>query len=162
MLLDYVYGGVWSHHKYMNADTQSISLAGESAMVVYPQTFMNRSGEVVAFLKKQADLNENNIIVVYDDIDLAFGEIKISHNRGDGGHKGVRSLIQHLGTKNFIRVRVGIGIPRNDGKIGKPNVLGNFSNEDRNTLENELSPKLKNILESIVSIGPQKTMTKFH
>jgi PTH1 family peptidyl-tRNA hydrolase len=162
MLLDTIYNGGWTHHKYMNADTQNISLAGQDATVIYPQTFMNRSGEVTAFLKKQPDFHESHVIVVYDDIDLAFGDVKISHNKGDGGHKGVRSLIQHLGTKNFTRVRVGVGIKRPDGVIAKPNVLGNFSEEDRKTMEQKLAPLLQKILESIVELGPQKTMTKFH
>ncbi len=82
------------------------NINGEEAMFLYPETFMNHSGMAV---RKLVPTNEiGNLIVVYDDVDLPLGKIKISHGRGDGGHNGIKSIISSLGDKDFIRVRVGI------------------------------------------------------
>ncbi len=86
-------------------------IAGNRVLLVKPQTFMNLSGhsirQVTDFYQKTAD----DLIVVHDDLDLPFGTVRVKVGGGDGGHKGLRSLIEHLGDANFTRVRLGIGKP---------------------------------------------------
>ncbi|MBZ9572310.1 aminoacyl-tRNA hydrolase [Patescibacteria group bacterium] len=77
-------------------------------ILVKPQTFMNKSGKAVKFLIKNLKLKTRNLFVVHDDIDLPLGETKISIGRGSAGHKGVQSIIDELGSKNFVRFRIGI------------------------------------------------------
>ena len=77
-------------------------------ILTLPETFMNNSGKSVKMLTKSYKLKPNNLIIVHDDIDLPLGTIRISIDRGAAGHKGVESIIKELGTKNFIRVRIGI------------------------------------------------------
>jgi len=80
---------------------------GQSVTILYPSTFMNHSGSAVAKLVSPADTPR--LIVVYDDIDLPFGVVRVAFGRGSGGHNGLESIISSLKTKQFIRVRVGIG-----------------------------------------------------
>ena len=93
------------------------TLGDASFDVILPETFMNDSGKAVRKLLKERAGSE--IVVLYDDIDLPFGTLKISHDRGSGGHHGVDSLIEELGTRAFTRVRIGIA-PLFDGVIRKP------------------------------------------
>lgn len=74
----------------------------------YPLVYMNESGKSVIILKKIFNIKNKNLIIIHDDNDLYFGKIKISYNKGAGGHKGVESIIRNLKTKNFIRIRIGI------------------------------------------------------
>ena len=76
-----------------------------------PQTYMNRSGEAVDKARGVLGITEKDLCVIHDDMDLALGRIKLKRAGGDGGHKGVRSIADHLGTPNFLRVRVGVGRP---------------------------------------------------
>lgn len=81
-------------------------LFGEEVRILLPDTFMNQSGMAV---KKLCPLDETDkLIVMYDDVDIPLGEVKISYDRGDGGHNGLKSIVETLGTKEFIRIRVGI------------------------------------------------------
>ena len=98
----------------------------EKIILVKPQTFMNLSGICVAKFKQFFKINEKNIFVIYDDIDLNFGDRKLKLGGGDAGHKGVRSISQHLGTKDFNRIRMGIGRPSKKEEVSSF-VLSNFS-----------------------------------
>ena len=98
----------------------------EKIILVKPQTFMNLSGICVAKFKQFFKINEKNIFVIYDDIDLNFGDRKLKLGGGDAGHKGVRSISQHLGTKDFNRIRMGIGRPSTKEEVSSF-VLSNFS-----------------------------------
>src|SRR5690625_6140455 len=80
-------------------------------MFVKPQTFMNLSGEALRPLMDYYDAEVENLVVIYDDLDLPTGKIRLRKTGGHGGHNGIRSLIDHLGTKEFNRIRVGIGRP---------------------------------------------------
>ena len=87
--------------------------------VIFPETFMNKSGASVASLiknKKQAE----RLIVVHDDLDLPLGTMKISFNRGSGGHKGIESIIKAIKTEAFVRVRIGVSPKTSKGKAKKP------------------------------------------
>ena len=103
-------------------------------IIALPETFMNRSGEAVRELMKKYSLTHEEVVVVYDDIDLPFGRVKISKDRGDGGHNGVKSIVAQVGTKNFSRIRIGICPTNETGEKSKPHkdvvsryVLGHLS-----------------------------------
>ena len=109
------------------------SLGSEKTILVKPQTFMNLSGICVAKFKQFFKINVADIFVIYDDIDLGFGEVKIKQGGGDAGHKGVRSISQHLQTKDFNRIRLGIGRPSTKEEVSHF-VLSNFSKAERDKL----------------------------
>lgn len=87
------------------------SIGTEKVVLIKPQTFMNLSGESVRPWMDYYDLTEEDVVIIYDDMDLPVGKIRLRLQGGHGGHNGVKSLIQHLGTKNFNRIRVGVGRP---------------------------------------------------
>ncbi len=111
------------------AQTASATIGGEKVLLVKPQTFMNNSGECVAPLAKYYDIEPQDIIVVYDDLDLPSGKIRIKSGGGHGGHNGLRSLNQHLPSADYTRVKIGIGRPPS-GEI-TPWVLGAADAHDR-------------------------------
>ena len=94
---------------------------------------MNLSGICVAKFKQFFKISVADIFVIYDDIDLGFGEVKIKQGGGDAGHKGIRSIAQHLQTKDFYRIRLGIGRPSTKEEVPQF-VLSNFSKTERNKL----------------------------
>jgi PTH1 family peptidyl-tRNA hydrolase len=87
----------------------ALEFSGRKVILAMPQTFMNRSGEVVAAIAAWHKIDPKHVILVYDDVDLEVGEVKIREKGGSAGHKGVQSVITSLGTAEFIRVRLGIG-----------------------------------------------------
>ncbi|MBP6948551.1 MAG: aminoacyl-tRNA hydrolase [Candidatus Pacebacteria bacterium] len=95
---------------FIDNDVQKI----EGVEIVTPNTFMNESGKAIAEYMRYHEGRE--IVIVYDDKDLAYGTFRISHDRGDGGHNGVKNVIESLGTKEFIRIRIGIAPHDTDGK----------------------------------------------
>lgn len=98
-------------------------------LLVKPQTFMNNSGEAIAPLARYYQIAPADIFVVYDDLDLPAGKIRIRHDGGHGGHNGLKSLNRHLGNSEYVRIRIGIGRPQH-GEI-TPWVLGRANAEDR-------------------------------
>ena len=86
-------------------------LGGDDLWVAEPLTFMNRSGAAVQFLLREAGGSVQALVVVHDDLDLAFGRLRFKRRGGAGGHNGVRSIIETLGTDEFLRLKVGIGRP---------------------------------------------------
>ena len=101
-----------------------------------PLTFMNLSGISVAALCRKQKLASQQILVVYDDMDLPFGKIRLKENGGSAGHNGIKSIIKEINTENFPRLRIGIG--RVDGHETVDHVLSDFSNEDKIILPNLL------------------------
>lgn len=88
-----------------------ITVEGEKVMFIKPQTFMNLSGEAIRPIMDYYKIDIADILVIYDDLDLPVGKIRLREKGGHGGHNGIRSLIQHLGTKEFKRIRIGVGRP---------------------------------------------------
>lgn len=142
---------------------------GEEVTVLYPSTYMNNSGSAVA--KLLVNKNEvGNLVVIHDDIDLPFGEVKIGKSRGAGGNNGVQSVIDKLGTKDFVRVRIGIA-PKSfwTGKIKRPKgggplerfVLKPFTSSEEKVLP-EIFKKCCAVIESTISNGVEQTMNKFN
>ncbi|MCK9295361.1 MAG: aminoacyl-tRNA hydrolase [Desulfobulbaceae bacterium] len=93
------------------ADTAKAMLGNEQVLLLKPQTFMNLSGNAVAGAALFYKIPPEKIIVIHDDIDMPFGRVKVVVNRGTGGHNGLRSIVSLLGSKDFIRIKAGIGRP---------------------------------------------------
>lgn len=152
----------WRYDKYMHADYTGELFEAGPVLFVKPQTFMNKSGEVIKALKKQDGFSSEDVILVYDDVDLPFGQVRISFNRGDGGHNGVKSITAHLGTKKTIRIRVGISRVIEDGRLIKPNVLSQFPADEQHEIEDSIAGRVHKILESLYSVGLEKTMSIYN
>lgn len=135
---------------------------------VMPDSFMNNSGKVVApLIKSKKDLAD--LIVIYDDIDLPLGKMKISFNRSSGGHNGVGSIIKHLKTEEFVRIRVGICPTTPTGKLKKPKgeeailkfLLGEFKKEEIAELK-KLSKKIAEAIDTFYADGLGKAMSLYN
>lgn len=114
-------------------------------IIAKPQTFMNNSGQAVKSLINFYKAKPENLWIIHDDLDLPIGEIKIAKNRGSAGHKGVQSIIDHLKTKDFNRIRIGI-CP----KTGKPEqvekfVLQNFTKEEEKLIKESVEGAVRTI-----------------
>lgn len=138
------------------------TIVGETVEYLKPQTFMNDSGFSVSYTQKKHEIKSEDIIVIHDDLDLPFNKIKISYDRGDGGHNGIKSIMNYLGSQSFIRIRVGISILDENGILRKPNVLSQFSKKEINILEKNISPTIKEILETIIKNDKETAMNKYN
>jgi PTH1 family peptidyl-tRNA hydrolase len=107
---------------------------GHDIILIRPMTYMNRSGSAVHACMDFYGLHPGDILVIHDDIDLQVGRVKVVKQGGAGGHKGVSSLIEHLGTHTFARVKIGIGRPRHDETI-EDFVLSPFYQEEKPIIE---------------------------
>lgn len=105
-------------------------MAGVDVLLAKPQTFMNLSGESVSALMKAERIGPEDIVIIHDDLDIPFGSLKIARSGGDGGNNGVASVIEHTGTTQFVRLRVGIGRPP-AGMEGADYVLSEFGPDER-------------------------------
>jgi PTH1 family peptidyl-tRNA hydrolase len=126
-----------------------------------PQTFMNESGKAVKSLIGGYNLELKNLIVIHDDFDLPFGKIRISFGRGSAGHKGVQSIIDELGTKDFIRFRIGIKPKNYTFKNLERFVLQKFNKKEEKILK-EVIEKTCQAIEVAIIEGIEKAMSKFN
>ncbi|HSE84025.1 MAG TPA: aminoacyl-tRNA hydrolase [Thermodesulfobacteriota bacterium] len=129
-------------------------------ILLKPQTYMNRSGEAVRDATAFFKIPAGDIIVIYDEMDLPLGNIKIKVGGGSAGHKGIESIIVNLGDLDFIRVRVGIGKPVQKSK-GASHVLSGFRDEERETIKDVLTKADDAVLEILTS-GVESAMNKFN
>lgn len=127
-------GGKFSAHKRSNADIVQARLDGRQVIIAKPRTYMNLSGGPVASLAKFFSVDPANVIVVHDELDLDFGTIRLKLGGGENGHNGLRSTSSALGTKDYLRVRMGIGRP--PGRQDPADfVLKDFSATERKELD---------------------------
>ena len=113
------------------------STCGEDYLIIKPTTFMNLSGEAVRAVTDYYKIGVNDILVVFDDLSLELGKIRFRQNGSDGGHNGIKSVIQHMGTNNIARLKIGIGPqPSIPSEVF---VLQNFSNEELEKLKTTLA-----------------------
>jgi PTH1 family peptidyl-tRNA hydrolase len=109
-------------------------IKGQDVFIVKPLTYMNRSGIPIHKFASYYKVHLRDIIIVHDDMDLAFGKIKIVKGRGHGGHNGVRSILEVFGQKDCIRIRVGVGHPGSRSDV-TGHVLGKFSPDELTLLD---------------------------
>jgi len=132
---------------------------GEETTILLPQTFMNCSGASVNAAYKSLGVTPGDLIVIYDDLDLPLGRIRIRPEGGHGGHNGIRDIIAIAGFKDFIRVKVGIGRPER-GDVTS-HVLGRF-NSDEQKLVPQVLDLAADAVETILTDGVLVAMNKFN
>lgn len=156
------------------SDSKSKSLVskgevvGEKVVLVEPETYMNKSGLGVAYFVKTKKAAEK-LIVIYDDLDLPVGTIKISFNKSSGGHRGLGSVITAVKTEAFLRIRVGISPVTAGGKLKKPkgedavgkHILGVYKKPEQEILK-KVALRVNDALEVLIKDGKEKAMGEFN
>lgn len=142
----------FSFEKKFNAEISDGMINDGKIILAKPQTFMNDSGKAVREIMDYYKIAVENITVIHDDLDIILGKHKISKNKNSGGHKGVQSIIDHLETKDFTRIRIGIGIKQtSNSKLQVPNskefVLEKFSKDEIGIIENVIEKVCREIVE---------------
>lgn len=151
--------GTEFNRKRFNAELAEVTLGGERVLLVKPQTYMNLSGSAVGKLAGFYRIGRGDVMVVYDDLDLPFGKIRLRANGSDGGHHGMLSIINMLGGNDIPRLRIGIGRP--DPKQDVGHVLGNFSGEENSVLDDVLE-RAEQALRVWASEGIVKAMNLYN
>ncbi|ALE85342.1 aminoacyl-tRNA hydrolase [Pseudonocardia sp. HH130629-09] len=152
--------GRFSAHKRSNADIAQGRLAGRPVTVAVPRTYMNLSGGPVAGLVQYFSIPPTEVIVVHDELDLDFGVVRLKRGGGEGGHNGLRSISKALGTKDYLRVRFGIGRP--PGRQDPADyVLKRFSGVENKELDLGLD-LAADAAEALLSEGLGPTQNRFH
>jgi len=135
-------------------------IKGEKVILSKPLTFVNESGSSLKEIKTYYQLNLEDIIVISDDVDLPSGRIRVAKRGGDGGHRGLRSIIQNLKTENFPRLRVGIGRPLEEMSL-KDYVLEEFTPSEWELME-LIIQKASLAIEIILTKGLDEAMQKYN
>lgn len=158
----------WKKNPKINALVSSGTIEDKKFSFVLPETFMNNSGVCVSKIidepKKTKDL-----VVVYDDLDLPFGKIKISYKKSSGGHNGLSSIIKKVRSEEFVRIRIGVSFEDTNGNARKPKgedavlkfLLGDFKKEELQILR-KISKNISEILYCISKEGREIAMTKYN
>jgi len=124
-----------SYASKFKADVARFKLNGVDVHVIKPQTFMNNSGSSVGAYAKYFNIPVENILVAHDELDLSSGEVRLKKSGGHGGHNGLRDIISHLASKDFYRVRLGIGHPGDKTQVSNYVLSRPGRQEEKNLLE---------------------------
>ena len=168
-VVDAIYDKIQLAHKNQHVKTGKVSSIYNSLVIqtnwlnsdiilVKPMTYMNNSGAAVAPLVNRFDVPLSDTIVIYDDVYIELGVLRIRQKGSDGGQKGMQSIIQHLGTTEFPRIRIGIGEPVGDII---DYVLSEFSDEEENEIENVVSRAVE-VVETILNEDILIAMNRFN
>ena len=132
----------------------------QAVMLAKPMAFMNRSGWPVQKLAAYFKIDSKDLIVIHDDIDLAFGRLKIKEKGGHGGHKGLKSIINALGEDEFVRLRIGVGRSEAGGSVSD-HVLGPFFDDESKQLE-AIFNRARDAVVTILTEGSKIGMNRFN
>ncbi len=152
-------GGRFAAHK-ARADVLEGRLAGRRVVLAKPRTFMNLSGAAVAGLQRYYKVPTEQVIVVHDELDLPFGSLRLKLGGGDNGHNGLRSISGSLGSRDYLRVRFGIGRP--PGRQDPAEfVLRDFAASERRVLD-DLLEQAADAVEALLAGGLEAAQNVFH
>jgi len=135
------------------------SLGDEKIILVEPLTFMNRSGVAVRKIMQKSNVSPERLIVIHDDLDLECGNLKIRKKGSSGGHKGIESIIQNIGTREFIRVKIGIG--RDPFVPTEKYVLSRFRKDEMPMIKETIAKAAESV-HSIIIEGVERAMNRFN
>ena len=147
MYLDYIFDNKFVFNKKFNAMEYIFSENGEKIIVIKPYTFMNSSGDSVIKYVNYYRIDISSILVIQDDLDMPVGKIKLLYNHGDGGHNGIKSIINSLNGKSFLRLK--IGISKTSDIDTKDFVLGNFNVDELSKVKNSFE-KLSSFIDDFI------------
>ena len=134
------------------------SIAGEPLVLLKPETYMNLSGESVRAISDYFKIDLEDIVIVYDDMALPVGDIRLRPGGSSGSHNGIKNIIQHMGTENIKRIRVGIGEPQYSGV---DYVLGKPTSEEQEKIDEAIKQACRALKEYLVN-GWNQAMNKFN
>ncbi len=135
-----------------------LQIKQEKVFLLKPLTYMNLSGKAVRALIAYYKIDLRDIIVIYDDMDLPVGNLRIRSAGGTGGHRGMTSLVENLGTREFARIRIGIGRPPHEAIDW---VLGRFSPEEKPLISNAVA-RAADAVETWIAHGIEKAMNEYN
>jgi peptidyl-tRNA hydrolase, PTH1 family len=140
-----------------------IAMPGHRVHLLKPQTYMNKSGQSIRAVLDWFKLSPQSVLLIYDDLDLPVGKIRLRLSGSAGGHNGMRSTIAHLGTQDFPRLRVGIGHPKASGALKDTisHVLGRFTPQEAQALPAVLEGVVQAVEMSLTQ-GIEKTMSRYN
>ena len=141
--------------------TQTVELGGAKVLLMKPITYMNLSGEAVGEAARFFKIPADHVLVLSDDVSLPVGKLRIRKGGSAGGHNGLKSIIQHLGTDQFPRVKIGVGEKPHPDYDMADWVLGKFAGEDRKTISQAIQRAGK-AAECYISRGPDQAMNQFN
>lgn len=145
-------------NKKFNAYEKVINYGDEKVLFIKPLSFMNLSGEVVKKYIDYYKISISDLYVIQDDLDMNIGKIKVCYSHNSGGHNGIKNIIECIGSKAFVRIKIGIG---RSNKDIIDYVLTKFSKDEYNTLNNSFA-KLNNIFDDIVNMSVDRLMNKYN
>ena len=135
------------------------SLGDEKIIFLEPLTFMNRSGIAIRRIMQKSNISPQQLIVIHDDLDLETGSLKIRKKGSSGGHKGIESIIQHIGTQEFIRIKIGIG--RDPFVPTEKYVLSKFRKDDIQVIREAIEKAVESVY-AIINDGVERAMNRFN
>jgi PTH1 family peptidyl-tRNA hydrolase len=161
MVADALAAEAGGHRWYEEADAlvAEVTLGGGNALLVKPQTFMNRSGLAVAQLVEAQGAASSEVMVIVDDVAIELGTLRIRERGGHGGHNGLRSIIEQLGKPDFLRVRIGVGKGPSQKGDAASWVLADFQDD---AAADELCGKAADAVEVILGLGVTAAMNQFN
>ncbi|MDT2828304.1 MAG: aminoacyl-tRNA hydrolase [Enterococcus viikkiensis] len=142
------------------AEVADFFVEGEKILLVKPMTFMNESGRAVGPLMTYFGIELDELVVIADDLDMELGKLRLRQKGSAGGHNGLKSIISHLGTQEFNRIKIGIGRPQ--GKTVVNHVLSTFSKEEAATIANSVAKASEAVEYFIARKDFSQTMNQFN
>ncbi len=148
------------NRRFQGLFAEGLTPAGTKVRLLKPLTYMNRSGKAVRAVIDWYKIEPQSVLVIYDDMDLPVGKLRLRLSGSAGGHNGMKSIIAHLGAQNFPRLRLGIG--KSDGKKETiSHVLGKFAPQETEVIEEILYTSIK-VVESSLKEGVEKAMSRYN
>ena len=154
------YSGIFRPEKKFHGELARVSIEGNEIWLLKPETFMNRSGLAVKSLLSFYRFSAQQLLVAHDEIDLPPGTAKLKTGGGHGGHNGLRDIISQLGTKEFHRLRIGVGHPGSKDQV-VDYVLHNASRDERALIDRDIDDAVS-ILPDLASGAFEQAMQKLH
>jgi PTH1 family peptidyl-tRNA hydrolase len=153
-------------HRQCRAKVGTGEVRGEKLLLAKPRTFVNLSGNPVACLVRKHNIPLSDLLIIYDDLDLPLGKIRLRQNGSSGGHKGMNSIISALGSEDFPRIRVGIGRPQAEEQSINEDaivnyVLSDFSPQEEATIK-PVIVKVAEAIDCFLTQGIEAAMSKFN
>lgn len=152
------------NRKFKGIYGDGVARAGTKVALLKPQTFMNRSGQSVRAVLDWYKFEPASVLVVYDDMDLPLGRLRLRPAGSAGGHNGMKSIISHLGTQEFPRLRIGIGSTNQDGDRSQAvvsHVLGKFAPDEKSLITTALDWSTEAVEIALID-GTEKAMSVFN